>query len=152
MRLHQEKVVGVVALLDRRETIPRRAWIRGADTLLALVAQEVHVGAVVAVVHRRLELIDPRLPSGMILRSLVVEVHEDGEDPVRAAAAARKMARAPRTIAAVGPFTSLAAGQTIPITNRAGLLECSPANSYAGLTKPEFGALDVRAAHPKRIN
>lgn len=75
-----------------------------------------------------------------------------GEDPARAAAAARKMARDPRTIAAVGPFTSPAAGETIPITNRAGLLECSPSTSYGGLTRPDRGALKFRSAHPERIN
>ena len=77
---------------------------------------------------------------------------EDGPDLPRVAAAAKKMAGDPRMIAAVGPFTSGEAGQTIPITNVAGLLECSPATSYAGLTKPEFGAFDFRAANPKRIN
>ena len=75
-----------------------------------------------------------------------------GEDPDRAAAAARKMARDPRTIAAVGPFTSPAAAETIPITNRAGLLECSLSTSYGGLTRPDRGALKFRSAHPKRIN
>ena len=75
-----------------------------------------------------------------------------GEDPARAAAAARKMAPDPRTIAAVGPFTSPAAGETIPITNRAGLLECSPSTSYGGLTRPDSGALKRRSAHPERIN
>ena len=78
---------------------------------------------------------------------------EDGTpDPSRAAAAVREMTRDSRTIAAVGPFTSREAGSTIPITNRAGLLECSPSNSWAGLTKPQLGALDLRAAHPTRIN
>ena len=78
---------------------------------------------------------------------------EDGvPDSARAAAAVRKMASDPRTIAAVGPYTSPEAGKTIPITNRAGLLECSPANSYTGLTKPEYGALELRAARPERIN
>jgi branched-chain amino acid transport system substrate-binding protein len=76
----------------------------------------------------------------------------EGKDPARGAAAARKMTSDPRTIAAVGPFTSPVAGSTIPITNRAGLLECSPSTSYGGLTKPERGALELRAAHPKRIN
>jgi branched-chain amino acid transport system substrate-binding protein len=75
-----------------------------------------------------------------------------GEDPDRGAAAARKMARDPRTIAAVGPFTSPTAGETIPITNRAGLLECSPSTSYGGLTRPDGGALELRSAHPERIN
>ncbi len=77
---------------------------------------------------------------------------DDFEDPARGAAAAKAMAGDPRTIAAVGPFTSPVAASTIPITNRAGLLECSPSNSYAGLTKPERGALEFRAAHPNRIN
>ena len=77
---------------------------------------------------------------------------DDVEDPARGASAAAEMAGDPRTIAAVGPFTSPIAGETIPITNRAGLLECSPSNSDASLTKPEHGALELRAAHPKRIN
>src|SRR5262249_18468974 len=76
----------------------------------------------------------------------------DAPDPARAAVAVRNMVNDGRTIAAVGPFTSLEAGATIPITNRAGLLECSPANTYTGLTKPEYGALKLRAAHPERIN
>ena len=75
-----------------------------------------------------------------------------GEDSVRGATAANDMVDDPRTIAAVGPFTSPTAARTIPITNRAGLLECSPSNSYGGLTKPELGALEFRAAHPNRIN
>ena len=77
---------------------------------------------------------------------------DDGEEPGRGAAAATKMAADPRVIAAVGPFTSFVAGSTIPITNRAGLLECSPSNSDPGLTKPDEGALELRSAHPKRIN
>ena len=62
------------------------------------------------------------------------------------------MAADPRTIAAVGPFSSPVAASTIPITNRAGLLECSPSTSYAGLTRPDGGALEFRSAHPERIN
>jgi len=84
---------------------------------------------------------------------LVAKVYDTGaEDPARGAAAARKMTADPRTIAAVGPFTSPVAGQTIPITNAAGLLECSPSTSYGGLTRPDQGALELRSAHPERIN
>ena len=72
--------------------------------------------------------------------------------PGRGAAAVSKMAGDPRTIAAIGPFTSPVAASTIPITNRAGLLECSPSNSHPGLTKPGRGALEFRAEHPDRIN
>jgi branched-chain amino acid transport system substrate-binding protein len=77
---------------------------------------------------------------------------DDGPDLDREAAIARKMAADPRTMAAVGAFTSPAAGSTIPITNRAGLLDCSPSASWRGLTRPEDGALDLRPAHPERIN
>ncbi len=40
----------------------------------------------------------------------------------------------------------------IPLTNAAGLLQCSPTNSNPSLTKPRYGALDLRAAAPTRIN
>ena len=88
---------------------------------------------------------------------LALEAHDTGGDdppevPARGAAAANKMARDPRTIAAVGPFTSFVAASTIPITNRAGLLECSPSNSDPGLTKPGHGAFELRVSHPQRIN
>ena len=83
---------------------------------------------------------------------LALKAHDTGADPARGAAAARKMSGDPRAIAAVGPFTSPEAASTIPITNRAGLLECSPSTSYGGLTKPERGALEFRASHPNRIN
>jgi branched-chain amino acid transport system substrate-binding protein len=77
---------------------------------------------------------------------------EDGEDATRAGAAVREMADDSRTIAALGPLSSNAALSTIPITNQAGLLECSPSNSDPGLTKPKNGALELRGAHPERIN
>ncbi len=77
---------------------------------------------------------------------------DEGEEPDRGAGSATKMADDPRTIAAVGPFTSYVAASTIPITNRAGLLECSPSNSDPSLTKPEYGAAEFRSAHPERIN
>jgi class 3 adenylate cyclase len=87
----------------------------------------------------------------LVLKAYDTGDEVDGEDPDRGAAAARKMAADPRTIAAVGPFTSPTAGETIPITNRAGLLECSPSNSHPGLTKPDE-AFEYRSAHPERIN
>jgi branched-chain amino acid transport system substrate-binding protein len=55
-------------------------------------------------------------------------------------------------MAAIGPLNSSVAKVQIPISNEAGLLQCSPANTNEGLTKPEFGALDVRKAHPDKIN
>ena len=87
---------------------------------------------------------------------LASKAHDTGgeadEAEPRGAAAATEMAGDPRTIAAVGPFTSPGAASTIPITNRAGLLECSPSTTHPGLTKPGYGALEFRATHPDRIN
>jgi len=52
----------------------------------------------------------------------------------------------------IGPSASNVAGSQIPITNRAGLLQCSPSNTLTGLTKPRYGALDLRSTYPTRIN
>ena len=51
----------------------------------------------------------------------------------------------------VGPYNSAVGKVQIPIGNDAGLLQCSPANTNQGLTKPEFGGLDLRKNHPDRI-
>jgi len=54
--------------------------------------------------------------------------------------------------ALIGPLNSSVAKAEIPITNKAGLLQCSPANTNEGLTKPQFGALDIRKDNPTKIN
>ncbi len=55
-------------------------------------------------------------------------------------------------IGVVGPYNSAVAKVQIPISNSAGLLQCSPANTNESLTKPEFGALDFRKTNPTKIN
>jgi len=75
-----------------------------------------------------------------------------GQDPEKGAANARDMVADPRTIALIGPSGSLVAKSVIPVTNAGGLLECSPANTSPSLTKPRYGALDLRSAHPNAIN
>lgn len=55
-------------------------------------------------------------------------------------------------IGVVGPYNSAVGKVQIPISNDAGLLQCSPANTNQSLTKPEFGALDYRKNYPDRIN
>src|SRR3990172_1683759 len=57
----------------------------------------------------------------------------------------------PKVFAIVGPYNSAVAKVQIPIGNDAGLLQCSPANTNQGLTKPEFGGLDLRPNFPDRI-
>jgi branched-chain amino acid transport system substrate-binding protein len=58
----------------------------------------------------------------------------------------------PAVIGVIGPYNSAVAKVQIPIGNKAGLLQCSPANTNETLTKPEFGALDFRKDFPDRIN
>jgi branched-chain amino acid transport system substrate-binding protein len=54
-------------------------------------------------------------------------------------------------IGVVGPYNSAVAKVQIPISNAAGLLQCSPANTNETLTKPPL-ALDLRKTHPKQIS
>src|SRR5215216_2820832 len=50
---------------------------------------------------------------------------------------ARKAAQDDSTIAYLGEFNSGASAISIPITNEAGILQVSPANTYVGLTRAE---------------
>ncbi len=54
-------------------------------------------------------------------------------------------------MAVVGPFNSAVAKVQIPISNQAGLLQCSPANTNPDLTKGDPGK-QLRAANPDKIN
>ena len=59
----------------------------------------------------------------------------------------------PSVFAVVGPFNSAVAKAEIPISNAAGLIQCSPANTNPGLTK-EWGGispLTLRPTHPNQI-
>jgi branched-chain amino acid transport system substrate-binding protein len=53
----------------------------------------------------------------------------------------------------VGPYNSNVGQAEIPVSNAAGLMQCSPANTYPGLTK-EWGGTDpktLRPTHPDKI-
>src|SRR5881396_3640726 len=54
-------------------------------------------------------------------------------------------------IGVVGPFNSSVAKVEIPISNAAGLLQCSPANTNTGLTYPP-DSLQYRPNNPDKIN
>ena len=73
-------------------------------------------------------------------------------DPQTGARNMTTIATDPDFVAVIGPLNSSVAAAEIPITNEAQILQCSPANTAEGLTKPEFGALDVRKANPDSIN
>lgn len=54
-------------------------------------------------------------------------------------------------IGVVGPFNSSVAKAEIPVSNGAGLLQCSPANTTTGLTYPPDSA-QYRPTHPDKNN
>jgi branched-chain amino acid transport system substrate-binding protein len=103
--------------------------------------------------------IDATNTAGGILGSqLALDIYDDagetpnGQDPDRGEANARSMIGDPDTIAMIGPSGSAVAYKMLPLTNDAGLFQCSPANTLPELTKPRYGALDLRSAYPDRIN
>ena len=57
----------------------------------------------------------------------------------------------PRVVAFIASRFSPHSAAQIPITNAAGLLECSATNTRPGLTKPRYGGADLRSAAPTRI-
>jgi class 3 adenylate cyclase/ABC-type branched-subunit amino acid transport system substrate-binding protein len=77
---------------------------------------------------------------------------EGAEDPQLGGSNATAFAADPAVIAMIGAGTSRVAATQIPITNEAGLLDCSPTATDPSLTKPREGALDLRSTYPVRIN
>jgi branched-chain amino acid transport system substrate-binding protein len=85
--------------------------------------------------------------------SVVFDDAKDGvHDPQTGAQNMGNIVTITDVVAVIGPLNSSVAKVQIPISNEAGLLQCSPANTNEGLTKPEFGALDIRKANPTKIN
>ena len=62
-------------------------------------------------------------------------------DPGRTAANAREAARDPKAVYYIGEFNSDASEVSMPILNRAGVPQVSPASTYVGLTTNEPGSL-----------
>jgi len=88
-----------------------------------------------------------------IPNSVILDDAKDGvHDPQTGAQNMTALVANPNVVAVLGPVNSSVAKVQIPISNAAGLLQCSPANTNEGLTKPEFGALDIRKTNPTKIN
>ncbi len=84
-----------------------------------------------------------------IPNSVVLDDAKDGvHDPQTGAQNMTALVANPNVVAVIGPLNSGVAKVQIPLSNAAGLLQCSPANTNEGLTKPEFGALDIRKTNP----
>lgn len=148
-------VIGLFAvlavwLLGQAPTgLPGGDWTIGLDMPLsgpgAVRGQPVRQAA-------QLAIDDINAAGGVDGSILNLEVMDDAELAENAAANARGFVEDPSTIAMIGPWGSAATFPVIPITNEAGLLQCSPSSTHPGLTKPRDGALDLRAAHPDAIN
>jgi branched-chain amino acid transport system substrate-binding protein len=106
----------------------------------------------------QLAIDDANAAGGILGSRLALEPYDDaggtpsGQDPERGATNALSMVADPETIAMIGPWGSAVGAAVLPVTNEAGLFECSPANTLPELTKPRYGALDLRSAYPNRIN
>jgi branched-chain amino acid transport system substrate-binding protein len=84
--------------------------------------------------------------------NVIDDTGTNGKDTAPAAAAANAFVADPRVLAFISPRSSPHTQAQIPITNPAGLLECSSANTLPGLTKPGYGAGQLRSAAPSKIN
>ena len=62
-------------------------------------------------------------------------------DPTRTAANARRAAQDPKAVYYIGEYNSAASEISMPILNRAGVPQVSPASTYVGLTTSEPGSL-----------
>jgi branched-chain amino acid transport system substrate-binding protein len=139
----------------RPAALPPGPWTIGLDMPLSGGVDDRGIDARNAV---QLAIDDVNGAGGIAGVQLVLDVRDDagdapdGQVPALGAANVTAMVADPRAIAVIGPWGSRVAVAEIPITNAAGLLQCSPSNTWPQLTKPREGALDLRAAHPDRIN
>lgn len=72
-------------------------------------------------------------------------------DPQQGAKDMTTLVADPTVVGVVGPFNSSVAKVQIPISNEAGLLQCSPSNTNPDLTKGDPGK-ELRAKNPDKIN
>lgn len=148
-------IVGVISALSHPSGLPSGPWKIGLDMPLTGAAAVRGVPVRNAV---RLALDEANASGGVAGTRLVLDVRDDadatpqGQSPSRGTANTRAFVADPRVIGMVGPWGSNVAWKEIPVTNRAGLLQCSPSNTDPSLTKPRGGALDLRSAAPERIN
>jgi DNA-binding SARP family transcriptional activator/ABC-type branched-subunit amino acid transport system substrate-binding protein len=134
---------------QRPTALPPGTWTIGLD--MPLSGSGAHLGEPVRNAVQ-MAVDDINAAGGIYGSTLALQAFDDGGDPARAAANAESFVADPRTIALIGPWGSAPAFETIPHTNEAGLLQCSPSATHPGLTKPRDGALDLRAARADAIS
>jgi branched-chain amino acid transport system substrate-binding protein len=87
--------------------------------------------------------------------TLDINVQDDAvngaHDPQQGATNMHTLVADTTVMGVIGPFNSSVAQAEIPISNAAGLLQCSPANTNTGLTYPPDSA-QYRPTNPTKIN
>jgi len=99
----------------------------------------------------RLAIKDFTLPGYTITADVKDHAVNGVHDPQQGAKDMTAFAADPAIVGVVGPFNSSVAKVQIPISNEAGLLQCSPANTNPDLTKGDAGK-QLRAKQPDKIN
>lgn len=89
---------------------------------------------------------------GYTIQAVVLDHAVNGQyNAAQGAADMQTLVADPAVIGVVGPYNSDVAAAQIPISNAAGLLQCSPANTRIALTVPP-DALQYRQANPDKIS
>lgn len=89
---------------------------------------------------------------GYTVETVVLDHAVNGvHDPQQGAKDMTTLVGTEGVVGVVGPFNSSVAKVQIPISNEAGLLQCSPANTNPDLTKGDPGK-ELRAKNPDKIN
>jgi len=89
---------------------------------------------------------------GYTIEAVVLDHAVNGvHDPQQGAKDMTTLVGTDAVVGVVGPFNSSVAKVQIPISNEAGLLQCSPANTNPDLTKGDAGK-QLRAKAPDKIN
>jgi branched-chain amino acid transport system substrate-binding protein len=160
-------IVGVLAIvigslawvrLHPANALPPGPWIIGTDLPLTGDANGRGIPINNAV---HMAIAETNATGGIGGAQLAVDERDD-HDPQASANAAQNPDKGvvnvnaligdPRVVAMIGPAGSGVAHAQIPLSNAAGLLQCSPSNTDPALTKPRDGALDLRSTSPTRIN
>jgi len=90
--------------------------------------------------------------SGYTVQVTVLDHSVNGvHDPQQGAKDMTTLVSDASVVGVVGPFNSSVAKVQIPISNEAGLVQCSPANTNPDLTKGDAGK-QLRAKNPDKIN
>jgi DNA-binding SARP family transcriptional activator/ABC-type branched-subunit amino acid transport system substrate-binding protein len=129
-------------------TLPPGAWTLAVDVPLSDTAQRGRL------VSNAVQMAVADINASRRLGPLTLEarIFDDHQSPGLAAQNARSIVADPNVVAMIGPWGSSETFEVIPLTNAASMLECGPGATHPGLTKPRYGALDLRQGNGQQVN